>query len=447
MVRGGVGQYSAEFPAIVFNESRSVFPDFLSLNIAQPALARPERVFGSLDSGLARAGRLGTVNLDPKIPNLIALLASYSDTDLPRATVAQTLPIDRLANPYALHYSGAVDFLLGSDHMLTVSYVGTQGRKLLRLTTPEDGPLPSRAGAITVKKPTAGNTEPGIPVFGRIPVFGVTEGVLSEEEAPASRFVDFRPLIFESTGSSRYHSLQTEFRRRYSSLAGGDLQYAAAFTWAKAFDDASDFFDTLGSFVLPANSAAPSERGPSAYDTRLRFAAHFVWDLPWLKNRRWVGGWQLNGIYAAQTGQPYTVNTAFDLNRDGNLTDRLFTADGLRSDPDPRQILSLGDAAPEAFLAPLSGEIFQTLVVPRVEGTVGRNTFRAPGMNNLDLALSKGFRFSERLDLRFRAEVYNAFNRNHFGIPVRILEAPSFGRAVNTAVEPRAFQFAVKAVF
>jgi hypothetical protein len=47
--------------------------------------------------------------------------------------------------------------------------------------------------------------------------------------------------------------------------------------------------------------------------------------------------------------------------------------------------------------------------------TVGRNAFLAPGLDNLDLALSKRFRFSERMNLEFRADMFNALNTLNFG--------------------------------
>jgi hypothetical protein len=80
-------------------------------------------------------------------------------------------------------------------------------------------------------------------------------------------------------------------------------------------------------------------------------------------------------------------------------------------------------------------------------GQVGRNTFRADGVVKTDFTLIKNFRISETNSLVLRMEAFNIANRTHFSIPVRILEAPSFGRSVDTSVNPRQVQFALKYVF
>jgi hypothetical protein len=70
-------------------------------------------------------------------------------------------------------------------------------------------------------------------------------------------------------------------------------------------------------------------------------------------------------------------------------------------------------------------------------------------MNNLDLALSRKFRVgkADGKMLQARIEAFNVCNRAQFGIPVRILEAPSFGRAVNTVAPNRIVQIALRASF
>ena len=57
------------------------------------------------------------------------------------------------------------------------------------------------------------------------------------------------------------------------------------------------------------------DRGLSAYDATHRFAANFVWELPFLRGRRDLlgsiaGGWQVNGIVSLQSGFPFTVTSA-----------------------------------------------------------------------------------------------------------------------------------------
>jgi len=197
-----------------------------------------------------------------------------------------------------------------------------------------------------------------------------------------------------------------------------------------------DFFDTAGAFALPQNSFRPSERASAAFDVRLRSVTHFMWDLPF-REKSWLGGWQVAGIATLQSGQPFTVNSAVDVNRDGNLTDRLNTLAGLLRDADQE------DRRARLRLEP-GVNPFQLLASDGGYGAVGRNTFRAAGVANFDLAITKTFRFSDEGRASFRAEIFNLFNRPHFGIPVRILEAPSFGHSVNSAIPARVVTLSVK---
>jgi hypothetical protein len=152
--------------------------------------------------------------------------------------------------------------------------------------------------------------------------------------------------------------------------------------------------------------------------------------------RALLGGFQLAGTGRFQTGQPFTVNSIFDVNLDGNLTDRLDNTDGIVSTGNRSQPLRLAATDPLALLAPVGQD-----------GRVGRNTFRAGNILELDLALIKQFRFTSRQSINLRVDAFNFINRANFGIPVRVLEAPAFGRATNTITPGRRIQFALKYSF
>jgi hypothetical protein len=152
--------------------------------------------------------------------------------------------------------------------------------------------------------------------------------------------------------------------------------------------------------------------------------------------QRWVlNDYELIGTGQYQTGQPFTVNSSFDMNLDGNLTDRLYRTEGLTITTDRRQRLRLTTANTNDLLSVLD------------DGVMARNTFRGSDYLLLDLALQKTFRLGERRQLQFRAEAFNFLNRTNFALPVRILEAPSFGSSVATATPARRIQFALKYVF
>jgi hypothetical protein len=150
---------------------------------------------------------------------------------------------------------------------------------------------------------------------------------------------------------------------------------------------------------------------------------------------RALGGWQLATIFAAHSGQPFTLNVPFDANGDGNLTDRPSTIEGLIfiEGHHPRRI---AQAAPTT-----------SFFVLGQDGAVGRNTVRGDAYANLDLALNKSFAFTESQRLMFRFEMFNALNRANFGLPVRTIGAPGFGSALETVNPARIIQFALKYQF
>jgi len=403
-----------------------VFPNFVPLNLAnfpvfsQAGTTRTSLLFNlanpdvralSPQLNVVAPGTLNTFVAD----NLVNLLViQLFNLQLPGLSLFPTfpgldlvLPAKNLKSPYSQHYALTIEHEFFKDYLGAVSYVGTRGVKLLRVSTPDRGLNRSFIDFASVRPLGDRSQAAAFPFF--------TGDMFSPQDAEvlASAFTLARTL-FESSAASSFHSLQVEVRKRYSHGS----QFGVAYTYSHAIDDASDFFDTAGGFALSQNSLQRSERASADFDVRHRAVVNFIWDVSvsFSKSSRWLGGWQLAGIVAAQSGQPFTVNSAFDVNRDGNLTDRPQSRDG--------------------SLAPNG-----------VDGAVGRNTFRAPGIATVDVAITKKFDFGERHKVLFRTEVFNLFNRTHFGTPVRILEAPAFGRPVSTTIPARTIQFAVKYSF
>jgi hypothetical protein len=133
---------------------------------------------------------------------------------------------------------------------------------------------------------------------------------------------------------------------------------------------------------------------------------------------------------------PFTVNSVFDVNLDGNLTDRLNTTNGITQTGNGSQPLQVAATNLQAFLAPIGRD-----------GQVGRNSFRAGGLFITDVAVAKRWAFATRQSLGLRLEVFNLLNRDNFSIPVRFLEAPGFGRAVNTSAPARRVQVSLRYQF
>ena len=344
-----------------------------------------------------------------------------------------TSPALHLKNPYSMQFAASIE-KEWSNTLGSISYVGTLGRKLLRVTTPNgglnDSSLTNRAGL------------PFVSVLGvsQIPFF---RGSIEKPTDPANIYAgafSLAPTVYEDSAKSSYNSLQLELRRRYAH----GLQFGASFTWSHSIDDSSDFFDSAGSFALPQNSRARAEFGSSSFDSRFRTATHFMVDfkdVPQLHRLPFLNNWRLSGVLALQTGQPFTVNTIYDVNRDGNATDRLATDAGLQRRPaagDRRTVLVA--TVPLAQLLPGGS----CLSAPGCDGAVGRNTFRGAGNGSLNLLLNRTFRFGDHMVASLRAEGYNVTNHANFAPSVRILEFPSFGQSVATQQPGRVLQLGIR---
>jgi hypothetical protein len=314
----------------------------------------------------------------------------------------------------------SVEQVLADRLTASVAYVGTFGSNIIRPGTPNGGPLtPLYFFQATPTSP-----------------FDQVQVLQRRNDSAAGAISGF-----STDADATYHALQISVRQRFTR----GLTFQSAYTWSHAIDSTSELFDTAGNanrsqIELDVPSITRLERGSASFDIRHRFTTGVQYDLPWLASNPWLGGFQVSGIVTLQTGQPFTVITGLDTNRDGNRTDRLATTQGLVLRRRGAQQIALAPG-----VNPLTLTSFN-FTAPG-EGLVGRNTFRAPGVALVDAALTKRFVFAERYVLLLRVEAFNLFNRTHFATPIRILEAPAFGRAVATAVPPRQFQFALKFQF
>jgi Carboxypeptidase regulatory-like domain/TonB dependent receptor len=227
--------------------------------------------------------------------------------------------------------------------------------------------------------------------------------------------------------SANYHSLQVAFTRRSAS----GLTLKGAYTYSKAINwtDEDGWTGTIMWNYAPVFSR---NRALAGYDIPQTLQTGFVYELPAGKGRkfatsgvtRWVlGDWQVNGVFAAYDGRPFSVTAAAGaLNAPGNTQ----TADQVK--PVVEKLGGIGPGQPffdpSAFAAP-TGVRF---------GGAGRNILRGPGAVNLDLGLFRKFPIREQFNLEFRAEAANATNTPHFMNPNSNISASNF--LVVTAAQP-----------
>src|SRR5262249_23327911 len=243
VIRGGAGVFYDQILGAVVSQSRNVFPTFVTLNFGGLNASAGESLLTFFNPGRTivnnGAGQFvtiaspGTLNqLNPALP--LSQLINLINRSFPSGLGA-TIPTRHLEMPQAVHYDLVFEQQLGTKTILSVAYVGTQGRRLLRFTTPNLGP----ASTIVPSSFTTFQQQFTFPeVTGRV--------------LPPARPVAGLGAIyqFETTANSGYHALQVELRGRYFN----SFQYRAAYTFSKATDDVSDVFDLAGAFSLPQNS-------------------------------------------------------------------------------------------------------------------------------------------------------------------------------------------------
>jgi hypothetical protein len=219
-------------------------------------------------------------------------------------------------------------------------------------------------------------------------------------------------LLWNGFTSASYHSLQIAANRRYSN----GLFIKGAYTWSKAMN----FFDDsgwAGLALFNAESQIGRNRALAGYDVPHNFQLGAAYELPFGRGKKWVSegvaskvvsGWTVSGIGSLVSGRPITItsNTGA-LNAPGNSQ----TPDLIG---EIRYIKGIGPGTswfdPTAF-RPVDFD--PSLRGPRF-GTLGRNVVRAPGYSNTDVSVVRNFKFTERVNMDFRVDIFNFTNTPHF---------------------------------
>jgi hypothetical protein len=462
VLRAGYGIFYDQILGAVVSQSRNVYPNYLTVDRAGgfanlrftgncpeqrggcPFQLTSPRMTLIEGTPLVQPGTLNTLNPALSFAELVALFNAFGTGGgnlPPLSGFGFTIPQQQLPMPLAHQYDFTLEQQFTRTLALSVAYVGTQGRNLLRFSTPNLG----RNSFIAPVTFSGGGFCDGRPCFGDPAFFGLALPPGTRINDQRTALVGGRPISgvgavnrFETNARSRYDSLQVQLRGRFMRR----LQLQAAYTLSKATDDVSDVFDLAGAAALPQNSLTfAGERAPANFDARHRITYNFVYDLPALNGRSALlravfSQLQLASVGRFQTGQPFTVNSIFDVNLDGNLTDRLNSTNGLTVTGNRSQPLRLDVRDTSRLLADIG-----------TDGRVGRNTFRAGNILELDLSLVKHLPLTDRQQLVLRMDVFNFINRANYGIPIRFLEAPGFGQASNTVTPSRRIQFALKYSF
>jgi hypothetical protein len=318
--------------------------------------------------------------------------------------------------PYTLEWNVSLEQALGKEQVVSASYVGATGRRLIQSTF--------------VMNPTS--TFPDVSMVG-------------------------------NTATSDYNALQIQFQRRLSH----GLQALASYAWSHSIDTGS-----AGSYVSGSNTLVPglnANRGPSDFDIRNAFSAGLTYDIPSPKVGTFanaiIRGWSTENFILARSAPPENI---FYLSTFSSFLNGASTE--VRPDVVSGEPLYLFGAQfpggkafnPAAFTPPPVG----ANRFPTRQGDLGRNALRGFGATQWDFAVHRDFPIHESFKLQFRAELFNVLNHPNFGPPSAIVDRPNFGKASEMLGQslggivgaggfdplyqiggPRSVQFALKFIF
>jgi hypothetical protein len=254
-----------------------------------------------------------------------------------------------------------------------------------------------------------------------------------------------------SLGDSSYNSLQVDLNHRFS----GGFALRGVYTWSKTIDD-GDSLNATTSGGEPALASNPfnlrADRGLANFDVRNVGAINGIYALPFGHGRRFLGdargignilasGWSVNSIVTLQGGFPFTPQLSYNPSNNGDTRNpvRPFVNPAF-SGPvilgTPNQWFN-----PAAFLAPPAASGFY--------GNLGRDTLIGPALATWDLSFSKSTQIRERLNLQFRAELFNLLDRANFNTPNALVftptgVSPTAGVITSTSTTSRQVQLGLK---
>ncbi|HEV2382555.1 MAG TPA: TonB-dependent receptor [Terriglobia bacterium] len=344
--------------------------------------------------------------------------------------------------PYAEEYEFSIQRQFGLATLLSLSYVGSQGHRLIASLEANPG-----NPALCLSVSQASQVMPGTPTCGPFgengTYFPVSGGVINSTRAP------FGPAFgsndwFDTMANSNYNALEVSFRH-----VVGRLELLAGYTYSKSLDNASGWGGGQGDAINPLNYKIT--KALSAFDATNNFVTSYRYRLPFDKLRlpsRLASGWAVSGITRFSTGLPVFLTEPDDNSLlgtayggpTGNTVDEPNFTPGNLQRTDPRKANPATGTNPYFNIALFSAEPLGGL------GTASRRFFHGPGINNWDMALTKDLKLTESKQLQFRAEFFNTFNHAQFEEPQGNFLSSAFG-FVTRANPGRIGQVAAKLIF
>lgn len=370
---------------------------------------------------------------------------------VPSLTFANNQTIDYMgtdagAAPYQENWSLTVERELPWRMGLEVSYVGSAGHKL--------GAELENLDQVNSKYLSLGNdlnadigcvsngTCPlAIAAGVRLPYAGFT-GPVSQALRPFPQFDGINSNVQE-TGNSSYHALQVRLQKYYSN----GVSLIVAYTASKNLTDTTSQFDSFNAVATDTYNRK-LEKSIAYDDAPQILSVSATYELPIGPGKRYLqkagpvgkvsGGWHISGILTYDSGTPIEVTGGQPLPLYGGTT-----RPDLLSGVSPLVHNGKFDPAADKYL---NSAAF-TLPPPYTIGTspIYLPAARGFGVRNENVALIKRTPIKESMNIEFRAEAYNIFNRTQFGAPDgNVNDTVGFGTIGSQANTPRIVQFGLK---
>src|SRR3984885_1970117 len=327
---------------------------------------------------------------------------------------------------YAEHYNLTIQRQLSKTTVLTMSYVGTQGRRLqlsynllvgsgalckqlaAEGATPTCGP----GGETTIYTPPNGGAVYGT-MLG-VPSPGTSAQLKNQALGPQFGEVAYGAVQNNSNiGTSNYNALQVTVERRAS-----DLTFLAAYTYGKSFDNVNTTYNVLNpqeSYVI------------SPFDLTQNLVVSYAWNIPFNRffsglPQRLTQGWAVTGITRFATGFPITLTQSGDLSLT-NIGLDYPNVVGPVVKENPRTLNHLY-FSPSSFSSEQLG----------MTGDAPARYFHGPGTINTDAGFMKNTKITESASLALRVESFNVFNHANFQSTdiTGNFSSSQFGQATNT---------------
>ncbi len=336
---------------------------------------------------------LGGTPIPVTVNNSGPLAGSAGSRVLPRVSLRHVR--EDIVNAYAHFWSAAVQREVAKNTVVSLEYSGSAGRNLYTIEN-------------------INRTGSGVRYLGST----TSCAPLTTTNRLNCQYTNINSRA--NNGYSDYNGLTAGIES--SNLFGTGLTLTARYTFAQSKDNLSSTFSESGNnfnlgLLDPFNPSL--DYGYADFDLRNRFVASYVWEVPFGKNssngfvKHVLSGWTLAGISTIRSGAPFTV---FDCSLAITVCLRLVPTgpvsfgapDTLLGTNNPNEFVFTNLANTAATTnSDVSGA---NEVGPYPASMTERNSFRGPGLWNVDMSFHKTISLTERYKIQFRGEVYNIFN-------------------------------------